>query len=47
MAQLGAPRAAPPSGTDRFVMGGPIDYVPVHLLMPFGSHLAVDSLPSG
>jgi hypothetical protein len=25
----------------------PIDYGPVRLLMPFGSHLAVDTLPSG
>src|SRR5262252_5917208 len=27
--------------------GSPIDYSPVLLLMPFGSHLAMDTLPSG
>ena len=33
---------------DRFVFGvAPIDYGPVLLLMPFGFHLAVDTLPSG
>jgi hypothetical protein len=32
---------------DRFVVGvASIDYGPVLLLMPFGSHLAVDTLPS-
>jgi hypothetical protein len=33
---------------DRFIFGvAPIDYSPVLLLMPFGFHLAVDTLPSG
>ena len=33
---------------DRFIFGvAPIDYGPVFLLMPFGFHLAVDTLPSG
>ena len=32
---------------DRFIGGAaPIDYGPVLLLMPFGSHLTVDTLPS-
>jgi len=31
---------------DRFILGFPIDYGPVLLLMPFGSHLTVDTLPS-
>jgi hypothetical protein len=32
---------------DRFIIGvTPIDYGPVLLLMPFGFHLAVDTLPS-
>src|ERR1035438_1822356 len=38
---------APPLA-DRFIFGvAPIDYGPVLLLMPFGSHLTVDTLPSG
>jgi hypothetical protein len=38
---------APPLA-DRFVFGvAPIDYGPVLLLMPFGFHLTVDTLPSG
>src|ERR1017187_2692408 len=38
---------APPLA-DRFIFGvAPIDYSPVLLLMPFGFHLAVDTLPSG
>ena len=37
---------APPLA-DRFILGFPIDYGPVLLLMPFGSHLTVDTLPSG
>src|SRR5215813_15511161 len=38
---------APPSA-DRFIFGVvPIDYGPVLLLMPFGFHLTVDTLPSG
>jgi hypothetical protein len=33
---------------DRFIFGvAPIDYGPVLLLMPFGFHLAMDTLPSG
>jgi hypothetical protein len=28
-------------------LGDPIDYGPELLLMPFGSHLAMDTLPSG
>src|SRR5450631_4038575 len=38
---------APPLA-DRFIFGvAPIDYSPVLLLMPFGFHLAIDTLPSG
>ena len=38
---------APPLA-DRFILGvAPIDYGPVLLLMPFGFHLAMDTLPSG
>jgi len=36
---------APPLA-DRFILGFPIDYGPVLLLMPFGFHLTVDTLPS-
>ena len=36
-----------PPLADRFILGFPIDYGPVLLLMPFGFHLAVDTLPSG
>ena len=36
---------APPLA-DRFILGFPIDYGPVLLLMPFGFHLAMDTLPS-
>jgi hypothetical protein len=33
---------------DRFILGvAPIDYGPVLLLMPFGFHLTMDTLPSG
>jgi hypothetical protein len=32
---------------DRFILGFPIDYGPVLLLMPFGFHLTMDTLPSG
>jgi hypothetical protein len=33
---------------DRFIFGvAPIDYSPVLLLMPFGFHLTMDTLPSG
>ena len=39
-------RLAPPLA-DRFIFGvAPIDYSPVLLLMPFGSHLTMDTLPS-
>ena len=32
---------------DRFIFGvAPIDYGPVFLLMPFGFHLTMDTLPS-
>jgi hypothetical protein len=38
---------APPLA-DQFILGvAPIDYSPVLLLMPFGFHLAMDTLPSG
>ena len=38
---------APPLA-DRFVIGiAPIDYGPGLLRMPFGFHLAMDTLPSG
>ena len=41
-------RARPrPPLADRFILGFPIDYGPVLLLMPFGFHLAMDTLPSG
>jgi hypothetical protein len=37
---------APPLA-DRFIFGAaPIDYGPVVLRMPFGFHLAMDTLPS-
>ena len=40
-------RPTPPLA-DQFIFGvAPIDYSPVLLLMPFGFHLAVDTLPSG
>jgi len=33
---------------DQFIFGvAPIDYSPVLLLMPFGFHLTMDTLPSG
>jgi hypothetical protein len=36
-----------PPLADRFIGGAaPIDYGPVLLLMPFGFHLAMDTLPS-
>src|ERR1019366_3587679 len=38
---------APPLA-DRFIVGvAPINYGPVFLLMPFGFHLTMDTLPSG
>ena len=37
-----------PTLADQFIFGvAPIDYSPVLLLMPFGFHLAMDTLPSG
>ena len=37
-----------PSLADQFIFGvAPIDYSPVLLLMPFGFHLTMDTLPSG
>ena len=40
-------RPVPPLA-DQFIVGvAPIDYGPVLLLMPFGFHLTVDTLPSG
>jgi hypothetical protein len=37
-----------PPWADRFIVGvAPIDYGPVLLLLPFGFHLAMDTLPSG
>jgi len=37
-----------PPLADRFIFGAaPIDYGPELLLMPFGFHLAMDTLPSG
>ena len=38
-------RPCPPLA-DRFILSFPIDYGPVLLLVPFGSHLTVDTLPS-
>ncbi len=37
---------APPLA-DRFILGFPIDCSPALLLMPFGFHLTMDTLPSG
>ena len=40
-------RSCPPLA-DQFIFGvAPIDYSPVLLLMPFGFHLTMDTLPSG
>ena len=40
-------RPTPPLA-DQFIFGvAPIDYSPVLLLMPFGFHLTMDTLPSG
>ena len=40
-------RPCPPLA-DQFIFGvAPIDYSPVLLLMPFGFHLTMDTLPSG
>ncbi len=38
-------RACPPLA-DWFILGFPIDYGPVLLRRPFGSHLTMDTLPS-
>src|SRR5215472_6784606 len=40
-------RPCPVFGRPIHLWGSPIDYGPVLLLMPFGFHLAVDTLPSG
>ena len=40
-------RPCPTFGRPVHLGVAPIDYGPVFLLMPFGSHLAVDTLPSG
>jgi hypothetical protein len=40
-------RPCPTFGRPVHQRGGPLDYGPVFLLMPFGSHLAMDTLPSG
>src|SRR5437588_147492 len=39
-------RLPSPTLADRFFLGFPIDYGPVLLLRPFGSHLTMDTLPS-
>src|ERR1700751_5027114 len=36
-----------PPLADRFIAGRPFDYGPELLLMPFGFHLTMDTLPSG
>src|SRR5438094_3555336 len=40
-------RPSPTFGRPVHRWGSPIDYSPVLLLMPFGFHLAMDTLPSG
>jgi len=40
-------RPCPAFGRPVHLWGSPLDYGPVLLLMPFGFHLAVDTLPSG
>ena len=46
-ASLGRLDLSPPLA-DRFIVGvAPIDYGPVLLLMPFGFHLTMDTLPYG
>ena len=40
-------RPCPVFGRPIHLWGSPLDYGPVLLLMPFGFHLAVDTLPSG
>src|ERR1700751_668558 len=40
-------RPCPTFGRPVHLWGSPLDYRPVLLLMPFGFHLTVDTLPSG
>ena len=40
-------RPCPTFGRPVHLWGSPLDYGPVLLLMPFGFHLAMDTLPSG
>jgi hypothetical protein len=40
-------RPNPTFGRPVHLWGSPLDYGPVLLLMPFGFHLTVDTLPSG
>ena len=40
-------RPSPTFGRPVHLWGSPLDYGPVLLLMPFGFHLTVDTLPSG
>src|SRR6476659_1954211 len=40
-------RPCPTFGRPVHLWGSPLDYGPVLLLMPFGFHLTVDTLPSG
>jgi len=40
-------RPGPTFGRPVHLWGSPLDYGPVLLRMPFGSHLTVDTLPSG
>src|SRR5215813_11203440 len=40
-------RPCPVFGRPIHLWGSPLDYGPVLLLMPFGFHLAMDTLPSG
>jgi hypothetical protein len=40
-------RPDPTFGRPVHLWGSPLDYGPVLLLMPFGFHLTVDTLPSG
>src|ERR1700758_811786 len=39
-------RPVPPFGRPVHLRGSPLDYGPVLLCMPFGFHLAMDTLPS-
>ena len=40
-------RPCPTFGRPVHLRGSPLDYGPVLLLMPFGFHLTMDTLPSG